>query len=150
MRTNTFILMIGRREILQSNEDFTELRLFPFDDSIDTTTKYIIYYKEYRPDLHIYPLGDYIPAVPYLEADAEIANFTLQNIKNNLSSGYIISFNNGEPTEEEMQIIERRFKDYATGSDNAGKPLLSFTDQNSDHPHNHSNTDTNGQDDQIY
>lgn len=117
-----------------NNEDFTELKLFPFDDSIDTETKYIIYYKEYRPDLHIYPLGDYIPAVPYLEADSEIANFTLQNIKNNLSSGYIISFNNGEPTEEEMQIIERRFKDYATGSDNAGKPLLSFTDQNSDHP----------------
>ena len=33
-----------------------------------------------------------------------------------------------------MANIERRFKDYATGADNAGKPLLSFTDQNSDHP----------------
>ena len=30
--------------------------------------------------------------------------------------------------------IEHRFKQYATGTDNAGKPLLSFTDQNSDHP----------------
>jgi len=132
----------------ENNEDFTELRLFPFDDSINTTTNYIIYYKEYRPDLHIYPLGDYIPAVPYLEADVEIANFTLQNIKNNLSAGYIISFNNGEPTEEEMQVIERRFKEYATGSDNAGKPLLSFTDQNSDHPQIIP-IPTNGQDDRF-
>jgi transcription initiation factor IIE alpha subunit len=33
-----------------------------------------------------------------------------------------------------MSEIERRFKDYATGTDNAGKPLLSFTDQASDHP----------------
>ena len=33
-----------------------------------------------------------------------------------------------------MAEIERRFKGYATGADNAGKPLLSFTDQASDHP----------------
>jgi capsid portal protein len=118
----------------ESNEDFTTLELFPYSDQINTNTNYIIYYKEYRPDLEIYPLGDYVSAVPYLEADSEIANFTLQNIKNNLTAGYMVSFNNGEPTPEEMADIERRFKDYATGTDNAGKPLLSFTDQNADHP----------------
>jgi len=118
----------------EDNDDFKTLKIFPFNDKINTSTNYIIYYKEYRPDLEIYPLGDYVSAVPYLEADGEIANFTLQNIKNNLSAGYVVSFNNGEPTPEEMEDIERRFKDYATGTDNAGKPLLSFTDQNSDHP----------------
>jgi len=118
----------------QDNEDFAKLKLFSFDGEVDTETNYIIYFKEYRPDLGEYPMPDYIAAVPYLEADAEIANFTLQNIKNNLSAGYIVSFNNGQPSEEEMEDIEFRFKDYATGTDNAGKPLLSFTDQNSDHP----------------
>ena len=118
----------------QDNEDFAKLKLFSFDNEVDTETNYIIYFKEYRPDLGEYPMPDYIAAVPYLEADAEIANFTLQNIKNNLSAGYIVSFNNGQPSEEEMEDIEFRFKDYATGTDNAGKPLLSFTDQNSDHP----------------
>ena len=118
----------------ENNEDFKELKLFPFSDQVNTSTNYIIYYKEYRPDLNVYPLGDYVSAIPYLEADSEIANFTLQNIKNNLTAGYLVSFNNGEPTEEEMADIERRFKDYATGTDNAGKPLLSFTDQNSEHP----------------
>ena len=118
----------------QDNEDFTELKLFPFSEDIETSKDYIIYYKEYRPDLQEYPMPDYIAAVPYLEADAEISNFTIQNIRNGLSTGYLISFNNGQPSDEEMEDIERRFKDYATGTDNAGKPLLSFTDQNSDHP----------------
>jgi hypothetical protein len=79
-------------------------------------------------------MPDYIAAVPYLEADAEISNFTIQNIRNGLSTGYIISFNGGRPSEEEQMEIEQRFKSYATGTDNAGKPLLSFTDQEADHP----------------
>lgn len=118
----------------QNNEDFKILQHFPYDDTAKANVDYIIYYKEYRPDLGVYPMPDYTSAIPYLESDAEIANFTLQNIKNNLSAGYVISFANGQPTEEEMYQIERRFKDYATGADNAGKPLLSFTDQASDHP----------------
>jgi hypothetical protein len=119
---------------VQENEDFTELKLFPFNDEVNSETNYIIYYKEYRPDLGEYPMPDYIAAVPYLEADAEISNFTIQNIRNGLSTGYIISFNGGRPSEEEQMEIEHRFKQYATGTDNAGKPLLSFTDQEADHP----------------
>tara|TARA_Y100001973_G_scaffold89491_1_gene135885 strand:+ start:695 stop:2551 length:1857 start_codon:yes stop_codon:yes gene_type:complete len=118
----------------QDNEDFAKLKLFSFDNEVDTETNYIIYFKEYRPDLGEYPMPDYIAAVPYLEADAEIANFTIQNIRNGLSTGYIISFNGGRPSEEEQMEIEQRFKSYATGTDNAGKPLLSFTDQEADHP----------------
>ena len=102
-----------------NNEDFKVLRAFPYDETAAPEVDYVIYYKEYRPDVSVYPLPDYTSAIPYLESDAEIANFTLQNIKNNLSSGYIISFNNGQPTEEEMRQIEMRFKDYATGADNA-------------------------------
>ena len=116
----------------ESNEDFTEF--FNFNEDSNTSDNYLIYYKEYRPDLGEYPIPDYVAAIPYIESDIEIANFTLSNIKNGLSSGYIVSFNNGEPSDEEMQEIERKFKSYATGTDNAGKPLLSFTDSNADHP----------------
>lgn len=118
----------------KNNDDFKVLQQFPYNEDARPDVDYVIYYKEYRPDLGAYPLPDYVSAIPYLESDAEIANFTLQNIKNNLSAGYIISFKNGQPNDEEMAEIERRFKDYATGADNAGKPLLSFTDQASDHP----------------
>ena len=132
----------------ENNEDYTKLETFPFNDQVSKSKNYIVYYKEYRPDLGEYPLPDYIAAVPYLEADAEISNFTLMNIRNNLSSGYLISFANGQPSDEEMSEIEKRFKDYATGTDNAGKPLLSFTDQASDHPQIIP-IPTNGQDDRF-
>ena len=118
----------------KNNDDFKVLQQFPYNEDARPDVDYVIYYKEYRPDLGAYPLPDYVSAIPYLESDAEIANFTLSNIKNNLSAGYIISFRNGQPNEQEMAEIERRFKNYATGADNAGKPLLSFTDQASDHP----------------
>jgi hypothetical protein len=118
----------------KNNDDFKVLQSFPYNEDAKPDVDYVIYYKEYRPDLGAYPLPDYVSAIPYLESDAEIANFTLSNIKNNLSAGYIISFKNGQPNDEEMAEIERRFKGYATGADNAGKPLLSFTDQASDHP----------------
>ncbi len=118
----------------ENNEDFKILQQFPYDDSAKSDVDYLIYYKEYRPDVGVYPLPDYVSAIPYLESDAQIANFTLSNISNNLSAGYVVSFSNGQPTEEEMHQIEKRFKNYATGADNAGKPLLSFTDQASDHP----------------
>ena len=118
----------------KNNDDFKVLQQFPYNEDARPDVDYVIYYKEYRPDLGAYPLPDYVSAIPYLESDAEIANFTLSNIKNNLSAGYIISFKNGQPNDEEMAEIERRFKGYATGADNAGKPLLSFTDQASDHP----------------
>ena len=116
----------------ESNEDFTEF--FNFNQDANTSDNYLIYYKEYRPDLGEYPIPDYVAAIPYIESDIEIANFTLSNIKNGLSSGYIVSFNNGEPSQEEMMEIERKFKNYATGTDNAGKPLLSFTDNAAQHP----------------
>ncbi len=118
----------------KNNEDFKVLQAFPYSEDARPDVDYVIYYKEYRPDLGAYPLPDYVSAIPYLESDAQIANFTLSNISNNLSAGYLISFKNGQPNEEDMAQIERRFKDYATGADNAGKPLLSFTDQASYHP----------------
>jgi len=47
-----------------------------------------------------------------------------------------------------MREIERKFKNYATGTDNAGKPLLSFTDNASEHP-SIIPIPTNGQDERF-
>lgn len=132
----------------ETNEDFKTLKAFPFDDTANANQDYIIYYKEYRPDLGIYPLPDYVSAINYLESDISISTFTLNNIKNNLSAGYIISFRNGEPTDEEMRDIERRFKDYATGEGRAGQPLLAFGDADAAGPEILP-IPTNGQDDRF-
>ena len=132
----------------ESNEDFKTLKAFPFNDTANANKDYIIYYKEYRPDLGVYPLPDYVSAINYLESDISISTFTLNNIKNNLSAGYIISFRNGEPTDEEMRQIEHRFKDYATGEGRAGQPLLAFGDADATGPEILP-IPTNGQDDRF-
>ncbi len=132
----------------ENNEDFTEFKAFTFEEKLKANENYLIYYKEYRPDLGVYPLPDYVSAINYLESDISISTFTLNNIKNNLSAGYIISFQNGQPTPEEMADIESRFKDYATGEGRAGVPLLSFGDIDAPGPEILP-IPTNGQDDRF-
>jgi len=113
----------------EDNDDFETLYPFTWDkDDIDSNKRYIVYYKDYRPDSKEYPLPDYIGAVPYIESDYEISNFVLNNVKNGFSGGYLVQFNNGEPTDEQKASIDAQFNNAFTGTDNAGKVLKSFND----------------------
>ena len=110
------------------NEDYTQMSLYPFNDEAEKGKSYLVYYKSYRPNLQEYPLPSYVSGIPYIESEAEIANFTLNNVKNGFSSGYIVNFHNGEPTVEAQAYIERKFKDKFSGSNNAGNQLFVFDD----------------------
>jgi predicted transcriptional regulator len=112
-----------------NNPDFTEFFDFPWDISeMDSSKRYIVYYKDYRPDLQEYPLPEYIGAIPYISADYEIGNFTFNNVKNGFSGGYLVNFYNGDPTEIQKGQIEDRWKATKHGGDNAGEPILSFNE----------------------
>ena len=114
-----------------NNPDFTEFLDFPWDISeMDSSKRYIVYYKDYRPDLQEYPLPEYIGAIPYISADYEIGNFTFNNVKNGFSGGYLVNFYNGDPTEIQKGQIEDRWKATKHGGDNAGEPILSFNEDN--------------------
>lgn len=72
---------------------------------------------------------DYLAGLQYAEMEEEIANFCVSHIKNSLSFGYVINFNNGGAlTDEQKDQIEWRIKEKLTGSSNAGKFILSFND----------------------
>lgn len=112
-----------------NNPDWTEFFDFPWDISkMDSSKRYLVYYKDYRPDLQEYPLPEYIGAIPYISADYEIGNFTFNNVKNGFSGGYLVNFYNGEPTETQKGQIEDRWKATKHGGDNAGEPILSFNE----------------------
>ncbi len=91
-------------------------------------------YKLYRPKMSnepdVYPLPDYVGAVPYIDMDREVANFHLNNLKNGFVGSTLISFYNGEPTEEAKNEIEASFKRKFAGTDNAGRFILSFNPPN--------------------
>ena len=90
--------------------------------------KSLLYVKAYHPQSQAYPLPGYLGCVPYIEMDKEIANFHLNSIKNGFMGGTFIDFNNGKPTEEEQEAIEKKLVKKFTGSDNANKLVLNFND----------------------
>jgi DNA-binding MarR family transcriptional regulator len=130
------------------NDDFETLSLFPFDDTAKTGTRYLVYYKSYRPNLKEYPLPNYISGVPYIAADYEVANYVLNNTKNGYSGGTIWNFHNGQPTQEAQAYIKKQIKNKHHGSNNAGEPVIIF-DDGKDKGVEIISTNPNGQDDKF-
>jgi len=94
-----------------------------------TEKEMILVYKPYQAGNFYYSYPNYMAGLQYAEIEEEISNFSINHIKNGLSFGYVINFNNGGNINEEMRDeIERRIKDKLTGSSNAGQFVLSFND----------------------
>jgi hypothetical protein len=90
--------------------------------------KQLFYYRAYSAGVKVYPLPEYLGGTAYIELDVEIANFHVNNIKNNFWGSYLINFPNGIPTPEESDAIERQMKMKFGGTDNAGRFLVNFSD----------------------
>lgn len=88
----------------------------------------LLYVKGYDAANSVYSLPEYIGAVPYIETDIEIANFHLNNIRNQFWGGQMIVFYTGVPSEDEKATVERDIKKKFSGSDNAGKFVTVFAD----------------------
>lgn len=88
----------------------------------------LLYYKAYNPGLKYYPLPSYIGSVAAIETQIEIDNFHLAHIKNGMTPNILINFPNGVPTEDERRKIERQIRDKYVGTDNAGKFIITFSD----------------------
>tara|TARA_R110000803_G_scaffold13153_6_gene37179 strand:+ start:3336 stop:5087 length:1752 start_codon:yes stop_codon:yes gene_type:complete len=84
--------------------------------------------KPYRAGYYYYSPVDYQGALPYAQLEEEVANFHLNSIRSGLSPSMLINFNNGIPSEEERELIERRIIEKFSGTSNAGKFILAFND----------------------
>ena len=76
----------------------------------------------------IYPVPRYNGAISAIETSTEISKFHLNSILNNFSGNFIINFNNGQPSNDVQEEIERKIKNKFSGADNAGKFLVAFND----------------------
>lgn len=101
----------------------------PFDLE-NPSANQLYYYKILSPkngkDRNVYPVPEYIGACASIETDIEIANYHLNNIKTGFSVGTIINFNNGVPTPEAKEEIERSIKKKFQGTDRAGSVAITF------------------------
>jgi hypothetical protein len=112
----------------RNNPDFTIFYPFKYGEEGEKDKRYLLYYKEYRPDLGVYPLPEYVAAVPYIASDYQISNFTYNNVKSGFSSGFLVNFNSGQPSEQQKAEITRMYKDTFHGTDSAGKSMISFNE----------------------
>ncbi len=93
-----------------------------------TNPNAIIYDGMYSPNMQLYKVPDYVAACNWCLIDQKVAEFHLANIENGFAGSYFISFANGVPTAEERRQVENSIKKKFTGSGNAGKFVLTFSD----------------------
>lgn len=85
----------------------------------------IYYYK--NSDYTTYAVPVYAPATKSCEIEKKIGTYHLNNLNNNFSANYILSFNNGTPTDEIREEIEDMVNEKYAGVENSGRPLISFS-----------------------
>jgi hypothetical protein len=111
-----------------------DVEKIPAFDADNRIGKQLFYYRVYAAGVKSYPLPEYMGGLAYIEADCQIANFHNNNLRNNFWGGYLINFNNGIPTPEEQGDIERQIKRKFSGTDNAGRFVVTFNDDVSKAP----------------
>lgn len=94
----------------------------------------ILYIKNYCPGLYYYSLPDWVSAVQFSLSEGEISNLHYNNITNGFLPSVMINFNNGVPAPEERQTIEDLLQAKFTGTDNAGRFMVSFNDDAANKP----------------
>lgn len=94
----------------------------------------LLYSGVYSPALELYHTPDYVAGTNWIQIDNLTADFHLNNIANGFSGSYFINFANGVPTLEERKAIEKQITKKFTGANNAGKFVLTFSDDANSKP----------------
>ena len=103
-------------------------RVPAFNTHDRTSANQILYTGLYSPNMSAYHTPDYLAGNNWSLIDQKVAEFHLNNINSGFSGSYVFSFANGIPTREERMEVERSLAQKFTGSENAGKFILTFSD----------------------
>jgi hypothetical protein len=121
------------------SQDFNNTRKYEplFIESFDFKKKsegsFIYVISDYQVGKTYFTDPTYLAGLPYAELEEEIANYCINHIKNGLSGGHFLMMNNGEPESDDVKrAIRNDIVDGLTGSSNAGKITLIYS-ENKDH-----------------
>lgn len=123
---------------LRTNSDCSE---FYYSDNWGKyTTKYlkypkyskgssgIVYVKSSFEGTYPSPLYGAKTTLQCCELQKEITNYHVASIQNGFSGGVVFQFSNGIPTDEQKAEIEKNILEKFSGSGNAGRILINFSD----------------------
>lgn len=74
-----------------------------------------------------YPIPIWGASVISCEIEKSIDKYHLNNINNNFMTDFIVSLNNGVPSEEAQSEIEDMFNEKFSGTENAGRVLIAYS-----------------------
>ena len=94
----------------------------------------IFYFVLETNGVEYYPLPYYSSTLTWIELDYEVGNFHLSSVRNGFMPGFILNFATGIPTMEEMESAYKEFERKYTGSENAGKFILTFSEGSDQKP----------------
>ena len=103
-------------------------RVPAFNPNDRTSANQILYTGLYSPNMNSYFTPDYLAGNNWSLIDQKVSEYHLNNITNGFSGSYFISFANGVPTQEERFQIEQSLKEKFTGSESAGRFVLTFSE----------------------
>ena len=99
-----------------------------FNANDRTSANQILYSGLYSPNMNSYFTPDYVSCNNWALIDSRVSEYHLNNISNGFAGSFMISFANGVPTAEERNEIERSLTDKFCSETNAGKFVLTFSD----------------------
>ena len=99
-----------------------------FNTNDRTSANQIMYSGLYSPNMNSYFTSDWVSCSNWALIDARISEYHLNNINAGFSGSFMINFSNGIPTQEERFQIEQSITEKFTGQNNAGKFVLTFSD----------------------
>ena len=100
----------------------------PFKANGASGSVQLFYCLPYITGSDTYPHPDYIAAVNWIEVDKNTALFHNNNIANGLSPGLLVNWKNGIPSPERQQAIKEEMESNLAGPRNAGKLIMTFSD----------------------
>lgn len=87
----------------------------------------IFYIKQYSVGTKYYSYPDYQGSIPYAVLENDIAQYLINEVQNGFSGTKVINFNNGVPTEEQMDETTSSVMNKLTGP-NGKRVIVSFND----------------------
>jgi hypothetical protein len=109
-----------------------KLEIPAFGTSIEK--REILWVKNYTPGKYYYSLPDWISALQFSQAEAELSNLHINQIENGFLPAVMVNMNNGVPAPEERDTIEDLIERKFTGTRNAGRFMISFNDDAANKP----------------
>ena len=106
----------------------------PLFNPEDQSPRQVLFFHLHSVGSLYYPRPDYISSKDWIELTRHISEYHVNNILNGFFPSFHINFPNGEPSPEAQRIISREIERNLSGTQNAGKFLITFTKSKDEAP----------------